>query len=152
MMALNDMAKSAIIEKLHALLRQSPNFNRNIAIVTSYLNGETMAAIAQTHGLTTSRVNQILRHADYKIGGGVIKGNKQFKTPNRSSLMMEKYPYVWDVANELGLSRQAAVQFYRALGKAGSLEKLELVLADKPKSLLTNQIFEEVVWRVSNGK
>ena len=117
--------KTAIVERLPALMRQSPNFNRNIAIVKSYLGGETMAAIAQTHGLTPARVNQILRDADYKIGGGIIKGNKQVKAPNRSSLMKEKYPYVWDVANELGLSRQAAAQFYRALGKAGSLEKLE---------------------------
>lgn len=132
-------------------MRQSPNFRRNIAIVKSYLGGETMAAIAQTHGLTSSRVNQILRDADYKIGGGVIKGNNQFKAPNNSSLMKEKYPYVWDVANELGLSRQAAAQFYRALGKSGSLEKLELMLADRPKSQsrLTKQIFEEVIRRVS---
>jgi hypothetical protein len=129
-------------------MRQSPNFNRNIAIVKSYLGGETMAAIAQTHGLTTSRVNQILSNADAKIGGGV-KGNKQFKAPNPSSQMKVKYPYVWDVANELGLTRQAAAQFYRALGKAGSLEKLQLILADKPKSHLTKKIFEEVIWRAS---
>ena len=146
--ALTTPKKSAIIEKLPALMRQSPNFSRNIAIVKSYLSGETMAAIAQTHALTTSRVNQILHNADAKIGGGVING-KQPKVPNASSQMKVKYPYVWDVANELGLSRQAAAQFYRALGRAGSLEKLELVLADKPKSHLTKQIFEEVVWRVS---
>jgi hypothetical protein len=133
-------------------MRQSPNFSRNIAIVESYLGGETMAAIAQTHALTTSRVNQILSNADAKIGGGVIKGNKQFKAPNSSSQMKVKYPYVWDVANELGLTRQAAAQFYRALGKAGSLEKLELILADKPKSHLTKKIFEKVIWRASKNE
>jgi transposase-like protein len=142
--------KTAFVEKLPALMRHSPNFSRNIAIVKSYLGGETMAAIAQTHGLTAARVMQVLRHADNQIGGGVLKSSKP-KARNASTMMKEKYPYVWDVANELGLSRQAAAQFYRALGKAGSLEKLELMLADKPKSQsrLTKQIFEEVIRRTS---
>jgi hypothetical protein len=146
-MTLDPMDKPVIIEKLPTLLRHSPNLKRNIAIVASYLDGETMTAIAQVHGISTARVMQILRNANASVGGGILKGSRHGKARNPSTLMKEKYPYVWDLANELGLSRQAAAEFYRALGKAGSLEELNATLVDKPRKNLTKQIADEVIWR-----
>lgn len=55
---------------------------RNVAMVKSYLDGNSMAMIAKAHGVSGSRVGQIS-----KVGGGIIKGNQQFKERSYSSPM-----------------------------------------------------------------
>jgi hypothetical protein len=137
---------SEIIQRLPALLRGSPNIQRNIDIVTMYLDGTSLKEIGRSFDLSATRIVQILRQANNRLGGGLIHEDYTVKRPP-SAIMREKYPCVWDIANKLGLSRQAAVQFYRALGQAGSLEQLELNLSEKPASKITRQIFDNVTSR-----
>ncbi|MEI9425398.1 hypothetical protein O7A70_30005 [Mesorhizobium sp. Cs1299R1N1] len=97
--------------------------------MNGFLNGKTIADLAQEHRLSTSRARQIIERADRLVGGGILTKTGLSEATPRSDFMVA-YPYVWSLAEKhrLGALRRTifsrSCNFFKELQRAGSLERL----------------------------
>ncbi|BBD41400.1 hypothetical protein Amn_pc01150 (plasmid) [Aminobacter sp. Y103A] len=136
-----------MLEKLRACWGFSPTVDRNVALVEGFLKGKRFADLAQEHGLSITRVRQIIERADRHVGGGIVTEAEPSKASPRSDFMVD-YPYVWKLAELHRLGSVTPHHFFTELGRAGSLERL----IDKMKRLpgrtpATTRELARLVWQ-----
>ncbi|TIM19362.1 MAG: hypothetical protein E5Y61_34470, partial [Mesorhizobium sp.] len=61
-----------IVDRLRSCWGFSPNVDRNVTLVDGFLNGKTVAELAQEHRLSKTRTRQIIEKADRLVGGGIL--------------------------------------------------------------------------------
>jgi len=110
----------ALLDRLRACWGFSPTVDRNVATVEGFLNGKSFADLAQTNGLSKTRVRQIIEKADRLAGGGILTEPEEAKSPARSDFMVA-YPYVWSLADTNGLGSLTPHLFFNELQRMGSL-------------------------------
>ncbi|WP_287300788.1 hypothetical protein [Mesorhizobium sp.] len=141
-----------ILEKLRACWAFSPTVHRNVALFEGFLKGKSFADLAQEHGLSKSRVRQIIDKADRLVGGGILTKAESSKASPRSDFMVD-YPYVWNLAEMHRLGSVTPHHFFAELERAGSLERL----VDKMKRLpwrtpTTTRELARLVWQKERGE
>ncbi|TIP87812.1 MAG: hypothetical protein E5X58_29605 [Mesorhizobium sp.] len=141
-----------ILEKLRACWGFSPTVHRNVALFEGFLKGKSFADLAQEHGLSKSRVRQIIDKADRLVGGGILTKAESSKASPRSDFMVD-YPYVWNLAEMHRLGSVTPHHFFAELERAGSLERL----VDKMKRLpwrtrTTTRELARLVWQKERGE
>ncbi len=140
-----------MLEKLRAYWGFSPTGDRNVALVEGFLKGKRFADLAQEHGLSKSRVGQIIERADQFVGGGILTEAKPSKTSPRTEFMAD-YPYVWNLAQMHRLGRGTPQNFFRELARAGSLERLIDELKQLPSRTRTTHELARLVWLKEKGE
>lgn len=140
-----------MLEKLRACWGFAPTFERNVALVEGFLKGKRFADLAQEHGLSTSRVRQIIERADRLVGGGLLTEVKPSKASPRTEFMVE-YPYVWNLAQMHRLGSVTPHHFFTELGRAGSLERLVDKMKRLPSRARTTRELVRLVWQRERGE
>lgn len=120
------------MNRLRACWGFSPNVDRNVALVDGFLNGKTIAELAQEHRLSKTRTRQIIEKADRLLGGGIVTKAEPSAAPPRSDFMAA-YPYVWSLAETHRLGSVAPHRFSRSCNARGSLERLVDRIKRRPK-------------------
>ncbi|RJT23988.1 hypothetical protein D3227_38035 [Mesorhizobium waimense] len=140
-----------MLEKLRACWGFSPTVDRNVALVEGFLEGRRFAALAQEHGLSTSRVRQIIEKADRLVGGGILTRVEPSRAARRSDFMVD-YPYVWDMAQLHRLGSVTPHHFFSELERAGSLERLVEKMKRLPGRAPTTRELARLVWQRERGE
>ncbi|WP_206522188.1 hypothetical protein, partial [Mesorhizobium sp. M1A.F.Ca.IN.022.05.2.1] len=140
-----------IVDRLRACWGFSPNVDRNVALVDGFLNGKTVAELAQEHRLSKTRTRQIIEKADRLVGGSILTRAEPSEAPPRSDFMAA-YPYVWSLAETHRLGSVAPHHFFKELQRAGSLEQLVDRIKRYPKRApLTSELIR-LVWLKETGE
>lgn len=129
----------------------TPTVDRNVALVEGFLRGKRFADLAQEHGLSITRVRQIIERADRFLGGGILTKAEPFKASPRSDFMLE-YPYVWNMAQMHQLGSTTPRHFFKELERAGSLERLVEKMKRLPSRSRTTRELARLVWQKEKGK
>lgn len=140
-----------IVDRLRSCWGFSPNVDRNVALVDGFLNGKTIAELAQEHRLSKTRTRQIIEKADRVVGGGILTKAEPSEAPPRSDFMAA-YRYVWSLAETHRLGSVAPHHFFKELQRAGSLEQLVDRIKRYPKRApLTSELIR-LVWLKEMGE
>lgn len=140
-----------IVDRLQACWGFSPNVDRNVALVDGFLNGKTIADLAQEHRLSKTRTRQIIEKADRLVGGGIVTKPEPSEAQPRSDFMAA-YRYVWSLAETHRLGIVAPHHFFKELQRAGSLERLVDRIKRYPKRApLTSELIR-LVWLKETGE
>ncbi|MER8548536.1 hypothetical protein NKH41_22845 [Mesorhizobium sp. M1169] len=140
-----------MLEKLRACWGFTPTVERNVALVEGFLKGKRFADLAQEHGLSTSRVRQIIERADRLVGGGILTEAKPSKASPRTEFMVD-YPYVWNLAEMHRLGSVTPHHFFTELERAGSLERLVDKMKRLPSRARTTRELARLVWLKEKGE
>ncbi|GLS35122.1 hypothetical protein GCM10010869_07100 [Mesorhizobium tianshanense] len=112
--------------------------------------GKRFADLAQEHGLSPTRVRQIIEKADLLVGGIVTKAEPSKASP-RSDFMVD-YPYVWNLAEMHRLGSVTPHHFFKELERAGSLERLVDKMKRLPGGARTTRELARLVWQKERGE
>ncbi|RUV46540.1 hypothetical protein EOA85_35695, partial [Mesorhizobium sp. M5C.F.Ca.IN.020.29.1.1] len=137
--------------RLRACWGFNPNVDRNVALVDGFLNGKTVAELAQEHRLSKTRTRQIIEKADRLVGGGILTKAEPSEAPPRSDFMAA-YRYVWSLAETHRLGSVAPHHFFKELQRAGSLEQLVDRIQRNPKRAPTIRELARLVYLNETGK
>ncbi|MFB9984750.1 hypothetical protein ACFSQQ_40905 [Mesorhizobium kowhaii] len=140
-----------MLKKLRDCWGFSPTVDRNVALVEGFLKGKRYADLAQEHGLSSTRVRQIIERADRLVGGGILTEAKPSKASPRTEYMVD-YPYVWKLAEMHRLGSVTARHFFAALERAGSLERLVDKMKRLPGGARTIRELARLVWQKETGE
>ncbi|MER9048180.1 hypothetical protein NKH89_13130 [Mesorhizobium sp. M0923] len=140
-----------LLEKLQACWGFTPTVDRNVALVEGFLKGKRFADLAQEHGLSTTRVRQIIERADRLVGGGILTKAQPSKAAPRSDFMVD-YSYVWNLAEMHRLGSVTPHHFFKELECAGSLERLVDKMKRLPRRARTTRELARLVWQKERGE
>ncbi|SFL17766.1 hypothetical protein SAMN04488498_14813 [Mesorhizobium albiziae] len=140
-----------MLEKLRACWGFRPTVDRNVALAEGFLKGKSFADLAQEHGLSTTRVRQIIEKADRLVGGGILTKAEPSKASPRSDFMVD-YAYVWNLAEMHRLGSVTPHHFFKELERAGSLERLVDKMKRLPRRARTTRELARLVWQKERGE